>query len=187
MASKPNPFGSTTEAIYQTLVRSALPLSTNDVYKSLMCKGMFLDITAKTARLDIAAKLRSLKKRGVISQMDAKVGKQMWQLDPETRAALPPEKTAKPVKPKAKPVAKVEPAPVSETVAAKPVAGNLGDIIVISQPELISLQTRISGVASVMSAVEMGVLKLTWGNTLNLRDELLNAVALLDAKLEIPF
>lgn len=187
MSRKPNPFGSTTEAIFQTLVRSALPLSTNDVYQSLMAKGLFLEIPARNARLDIANKLRGLKKRGVISHMDDKIGKQMWQLDPETRAALPPEKTAKPAKPKAAPVAKAKPAPLANPVTPKPVAGSASDIIFIPQPELTSLQTRISGVASVISAAEIGVLKLTWGNTLNLRDELLDAVALLDAKLEIPF
>ena len=187
MASKPNPFGSTTEAIYQTLVRSALPLSTNDVYQSLMCKGMFLDISAKTARLDIAAKLRGLKKRGVISQMDAKVGKQMWQLDPETRAALPPEKTAKPAKPKAapKPGVKTEPKPAPEADKSNPYSPL--NPVDIPKNNLTLLQTRLNGMASLLAAVDMGVFKLTQGSALNLRDELINLTRIIETELEIPF
>lgn len=179
MASKPNPFGSSTEAIYQTLVHSALPLSTNDVYQSLMCKGMFLDISAKTARLDIAAKLRSLKKRGVISQMDAKVGKQMWQLDPETRAALPPGKPAKPVKPKT--------APKPATEADQPNPYSPLNPVEIPKNNLTLLQTRLNGLASLLAAVDMGVFKLTQGSALNLRDELLNLTRIIENELEIPF
>lgn len=107
-------------------------------------------------------------------------------------ASLPTDKSAKTAKQKRTRTCeahdrRLEPGETEKKLAAKPPAGSLADIIFISQPELTRLQTRISGVASVMSAVEMGVLKLTWGNTLNLRDELLDAVLLLEAKLEIPF
>ena len=186
MSSKPNPFGSSTEAIYQTLVRSALPLSTNDIFQSLVSKGLFQDVPAKNARLDIAAKLRSLKTRGVISRMDEKVGKQMWQLDPDIRSALPPEKTAKPVKPKAaaKPAAKAEPKPAPEAQFEPYSPLNPVDI---PKDNLVLLQTRLNGIASLLAAVEMGVFKLTAGAALNIRDELILAIRMIENELEIPF
>lgn len=153
--SKPNPFGSSTEAIYQTLVRSALPLSTNDIFQSLVSKGLFQDVPAKNARLDIAAKLRSLKTRGVISRMDDKVGKQMWQLEPDTRAALPPEKTAKPIKPKAaaKPIAKAEPIPATQAVAP-----------MITREAAANYKTHLRCSSHLFDAHAMGIFDLTKTN-----------------------
>ena len=186
MSRKPNPFGSTTEAIFQTLVRSALPLSTNDVYQSLMAKGLFLEIPARNARIDIGNKLRGLKTRGVISRMDDKIGKQMWQLDPDIRAALPPEKTAKPAKPKAaaKPAAKAEPKPATE---AQFVPYSPLNPVDIPKDNLTLLQTRLNGISSLLAAVEMGVFKLTAGAALNIRDELIIATRIIENELEIPF
>lgn len=99
----------------------------------------------------------------------------------------PPEKTAKPVKPKAaaKPLAKAELKPKpGEKCLAPP---SLLDPIDIPKNNLVLLQTRLNGIASLLAAVEMGVFKLTHGAVLNLRDELINATRMIENELEIPF
>lgn len=87
--SAPILFGRTDEMIFQIIHRAAIPLSTNDVYQRLLSDGTFEEVPAQKARADIAAKLRKLKSRGVISVVDAVKGCQLWQLDPDTRAKMP--------------------------------------------------------------------------------------------------
>ena len=90
--STPILFGKTDEMIFQILAQSAIRLSTNDVYQRMVSLGTFTDIPAIKARTDIAAKLRALKKRGVISWSDEKTGRQLWEIDPDVRAKLPKAK-----------------------------------------------------------------------------------------------
>ena len=124
--SAPILFGKTDEMIFQIIHRAAIPLSTNDVYQRLLTEGTFHEVPAQKARTDIAAKLRKLKSRGVISVIDTVKGCQLWQLDPDTRAKMPrimettpvelPRDTAAP-KAKAKPKIKTGPATVLSVVA----------------------------------------------------------------------
>ena len=119
--SAPITFGRTDEMIFQIIHRAAIPLTTNDVYQRLRSDGLFADTPAQKARTDIAAKLRKLKSRGVISHADPVKGSQLWQLDPDTRAKLPritePTPTAtepKPAAAKTKPKTKsTQPADVA--------------------------------------------------------------------------
>ena len=123
--SAPILFGKTDEMIFQIIHRAAIPLSTNDVYQRLLTEGTFHEVPAHKARTDIAAKLRGLKKRGVISRVDPVKGTQLWQLDPDTRAKLPREtasaadaKSIDPGSPKtpAKPKIKTAPAAILSVV-----------------------------------------------------------------------
>lgn len=82
-------FGKTDDMIYQIIVQSAIPLSTNDVYQRMLSQGTFTNLAPQFARKDIAAKLAKLQPRGVISMVDEKRGCQLWQLEPKARASLP--------------------------------------------------------------------------------------------------
>lgn len=123
--SAPILFGKTDEMIFQIIHRAAIPLSTNDVYQRLLTEGTFHEVPAQKARTDIAAKLRKLKSRGVISRVDPVKGTQLWQLDPDTRAKMPrvtdtvtvepPQDTAA-TKAKAKPKIKTAPATILSVV-----------------------------------------------------------------------
>ncbi len=141
--SAPILFGKTDEMIFQIIHRAAIPLSTNDVYQRLLTEGTFHEVPAQKARTDIAAKLRKLKSRGVISVVDTVKGCQLWQLDPDTRAKMPrvtdtvpvdlPQETSTP-KAKAKPKIKTAPATMGMNVSVGTVPGIITSVVSVDMP-----------------------------------------------------
>ena len=161
--SAPILFGKTDEMIFQIIHRAAIPLSTNDVYQRLLTEGTFHEVPAHKARTDIAAKLRKLKSRGVISHVDPVKGCQLWQLDPDTRGKMPRETDVvsveqatepKPApKTKAKPKIKTAPATILSVVSVN-MPSNQAELWANTLNDLTHQQVIDPRVRDMFSAIE---------------------------------
>lgn len=151
--SSPITFGKTDEMIFQIIHRAAIPLSTNDVYQRLHSEGVFHEIPAQRARTDIGAKLRKLKTRGVMSRVDPVKGTQLWQLDPDTRAKLPPVTDVR--------------TPIKTNPAIAKLAPDLSELRATPKAKKPTVKTAPATLASVVSVQMPADKAVIWADSLN--------------------